>query len=168
MDFLDVILISLIVILLLLLVVIFPYIDPSPGSLMAANHEKFDTYFNHDFAASEIYEDPNVERAALYAKYAWSERDRAGFNVYDRAYDRLQGALAGRDYEYPYRDIGAAGEENVYDSRFQLLDGRNRFANFTAADMVDCYPATARVTTEGVDAPSRNTVEIIRMSQKNY
>lgn len=57
-----------------------------PG--MFAQKEHYDTYFNHDFGAQEVYGYNNTPAATLRAKYEWSEKDSStGMNVYDYMYE---------------------------------------------------------------------------------
>lgn len=111
--------------------------------------EHFDTYRNHDFGAYEVYKSPTgssfgnppetirtVDQAAQLARYTWSQKDPAGYDVYDRMYDAVvRGTLNNGDPGYSYRDI-SPGTDGVYDSKFSLMDG-NYFSGYNKFDMFD-------------------------------
>ena|SRR5271170_5341232 len=106
------------------------------------NEEQFDTYRNHDYGAYDEYKSKDnncltVDEAALKSKYIWSERDKAGYTVYDQYYnaDTLQKSLTS-DYEYGYRDVNP-DDDNVYDSKFSTLNNENELSRYKYQDMVD-------------------------------
>lgn len=64
----------------------FPGFQGSKDALFGREH--YDTYFNHDFGAQEVYGYNNTPAATLRAKYEWSEKDSStGMNVYDYMYE---------------------------------------------------------------------------------
>jgi hypothetical protein len=156
---------AIVLVLCILIVVILPSC-PRVGK----NMEHFDTYYNHDIGAYDVYiSDPkgsftphSLQDANSYANYTWEERDPAGMTVYDKYYERLTNEKNQGDYEYAYRDLNSTGEENVYDSKFSLNDDENRFYMCglnCLLDMQDQSPATE------YDYHSGETSVIV---QKNY
>jgi hypothetical protein len=145
--------------------------------LFTTKTEGFDTYYNHDIGAYDVYNEntspkwqtgfkpSNIEQANRYANYTWSERDPRGMTVYDQYYENYtldMGGANDNDREYAYRDIGAAGEDNVYDEKFSNRDGYNLFFTYSPryiADMVDKHPATAY---------DFHSDELAVIAQKNY
>lgn len=146
------------------------------------NHDKisaehFDTYRNHDFGAYYVYNDPNIDllgnkkfnsctnkqddnvnKAALIAKYDWSEKDPLGYNVYDYMYNNVvKQKIWGVDGEYGYRDVDTSDLDNVYDNKFSLLNNSNQMAEYNLSDMYD----PNYVTTEF-------NGQTIYLSQKQY
>ena len=104
--------------------------------------EKFDTYYNHDYGAYNVYKNEKlpiktVEDASLKAKYQWSERDPLGYTLYDKMFDAVvEEKNATTDSDYGYRDT-ESGLDNVYDTKFSTLDGRNELNNYKISDMHD-------------------------------
>ena len=103
--------------------------------------EHFDTYYNHDYGAYDVYKNEDlpvktVNDAALKAKYQWSERDKMGDTVYEKMYDAAIMQKNNTDYEYAYRDTDL-GLDNVYDSKFTVLNNENEYSNYNVKDMYD-------------------------------
>jgi len=130
--------------------------------------EHFDVYRNHDFGALDVYKNSNIQLnskpisnyydANLLAKYDWSTKDVLGYTVYDRMYDNLtHKKIWGDDYEYGYRDINTTDLNNVYDSKFSLLNESNQMANYKITDMAD--PNLVQAKFNG---------EVITLAQKQY
>lgn len=162
---LKLIIVSLIVFLLILFIVQQLWISPE-----ALSTEHFDTYYNHDLGAQEIFERTTCEPwttrdARLVSKYNWSERDKAGLTVFDKYYELYNfevGAAKNADHEYAYRDIGSLGEENVYDTRFvntQLDPREDRISTFDWRDTCDRNPAKVY---------DWHSQEVDALAQKNY
>lgn len=137
MDYLFVILI------LLILLVIYYYIS--------SESENFDTYMNHDIGAYLVYKNEygyvpkifgskkinGLKDASLVAKYVWAKKDPLGENVYDRMYEgvvREQNMVSDDDYAYRDSDINL---DNVYDTKFSILDNENELSRYRVSDMKD-------------------------------
>jgi hypothetical protein len=129
MEYQDIIVIALLVVLILVIIGI---------AAQPSKQEKFNTYFNQDEGAYDIYsktgmaglnnkKPKSVSDAGEYAKYAWNERDRNGLNIYDKYYEVYNSTAASNeaDATYARRDVGDAGEENVYDMKFSVLGTTN-------------------------------------------
>lgn len=66
----------------------FPGFTKSRDALFGSRREHYDTYFNHDFGAQEVYGYDNTPDATLRAKYEWKEKDDStGMRVYDYVYE---------------------------------------------------------------------------------
>jgi hypothetical protein len=182
MDFADVITVALITIFLLLLIAIlgpkgcWPLSKDAPPAQPASTTERFDTYYNHDFGADEVYakdgmpgldgaKPKSIPEASQYARYAWNERDPDGRTVYDKYYEGYNYGIGGandNDVEYAYREVGSLGEDNVYDAKFSNLNLKtqdNLLSGYHYKDMLDWQPATAY---------DFHSDELSAISQKNY
>jgi len=168
MDFTDVIFIVVIVILLLVLYTV---------GISKSKAENFDTYYNHDIGAFDVYNQnksdswqagfkpSNLEQANRYANYTWSERDPAGMTVYDKYYEDYTFEIGGandQDKEYVEREINTKDEDNVYDSKFSIRDGGSLYYTYgpqQIRDMTDTSPAMAY---------DWHSDELSTIVQKNY
>jgi hypothetical protein len=109
------------------------------------NTEHFDTYYNHDFGAYNVYKNEekkplSVDNASLEAKYQWGDRDVAGYTVYDKMYDAaVKEKNWTSDRDYGYRDVDTVDLDNVYDTKFSVLNNENELSNYNALDMYDPY-----------------------------
>lgn len=151
MQYSDVIIISLIVILLLLIIGAFGPKGCWPAS---TKKEGFNAMGNQDEGAFDVYTQEglpvtgappsSIDEAALYARYAWNDRDKNGWTVYDKVYSDYNSTIGNAndaDPEYAYRDINSTGESDVYDTKFERLDTENRLASYAVQDMKDKHPA---------------------------
>lgn len=111
--------------------------------------EHFDIYRNHDFGAYDVYKNSNikldnkpiksVDQAVILAKYNWNNRDALGNTVYDKMYDNIiqQKVWNINDDEYGYKNIDKKDLDDIYDSKFSVLDKNNEMAHYKMSDMVD-------------------------------
>lgn len=78
--------------------------------------ESFDVYYNHDVGAQKVYASEgkrmSVPAANQLARYDWSTRDKDGWTVYDKYYDRLLRPAPG--FLAPDILLTKAIEDNTY------------------------------------------------------
>ena len=97
--------------------------------------EHFDTFYNHDMDALQWREDrygvyaPNsLASEALWDKYTWAQKDKAGDNIYDKVYDNITASQFNNfpvmgDVRYTQDDLLAMYNPNPYiDFRGQRVD----------------------------------------------
>lgn len=159
--------IAVVVLILILFIYMgLPYIKKAHG-------ENFDTYYNHDIGAQEVYEKQNdndfsselntkdlkkisLTDAGLKAKYDWSKKDLNGYNVYDKYYENVERANYGDSFGLP----GVTeSDSHGYDSKFNKAE----YANYRISDMESQTPI--EVTANDINVIG---AEKIRLVQKEY
>lgn len=89
----------------------FPGVSKSWDTVSGSQSEHFDTYYNHDFGAQEVYGYDNTPAATLRAKYEWSEKNSStGMNVYDYMYENQ---VASDIYNDEYQTLDAYATDNM-------------------------------------------------------
>lgn len=68
---------------------------------VAVDSEKFDTYYQHDAGAVDIMDSKLDQNFASELKYNWNKKDKFGYNVYDKLYDK-DVFYRNRAAAYPY------------------------------------------------------------------
>jgi hypothetical protein len=147
--------VAIIVVLFVILMIALPMCG---SDAVTSSTEGFDTYFNHDIGAHDIYSLDNpkltVGESKLQAEYRWNDRDGEGENVYDKFYEgevlqrnagyepTFGGMNSGYDYETQFKNGAQSG------TGYNLSEMSNNmlFANFWHAGMAPDQKYTVQLS----------------------
>lgn len=154
-------------IIIILIIILILYLIFIHNKYTTVKTENYDVYRNHDMGSYDVYKSgflnqykeikdavkDGVKETALIAKYDWNQKDVLGNTVYDRYYEAFLREKESEEFTERAADYDL---DNIYDTKFSLLDNETELSTYSKNEMVDTPVET---TFNG---------EKIYLSQKQY